>query len=190
MEIRPRPRSQGRPGARRVAAVADRPGGTTFPRPVTLSTSADRSTARPVPPVALSRGTNWQGDRCRRDRRPRLRRGTASWPGSPRPSTAASSPTWSPSSCELEQVLYEARGPIDYAYFPTGAVLSALTVMRDGNAIEVATVGNEGLVGHYGFGGKTSPHRVIVQVGDGGLRIAVAGLAGGGRDGRPAARTC
>ena len=45
------------------------------------------------------------------------------------------------------QILYEARGPIEYAYFPTGAVLSALTVMQDGNAIEVATIGNEGLVG-------------------------------------------
>src|SRR3954451_20980440 len=75
-----------------------------------------------------------------------------------------------------EQVLYEPRGPIDYAYFPSGAVLSALTVMRDGNAIEVATVGNEGMVGHYGFGGKTSPHRVVVQVGDGGHRIASRAL--------------
>ncbi len=70
-------------------------------------------------------------------------------------------------------VLYEARGPIEYAYFPTGAVLSALTMMQDGNAIEVATVGNEGFVGHYGHYGasKTSPHRVIVQIPDGGLRI-------------------
>ncbi len=30
------------------------------------------------------------------------------------------------------QILYEPRGPIDYAYFPTGAVLSALTMMEDG----------------------------------------------------------
>jgi hypothetical protein len=30
----------------------------------------------------------------------------------------------------------------------------------------------EGLVGHYGFGGKTSPHRVVVQVSDGAHRIA------------------
>jgi CRP-like cAMP-binding protein len=74
------------------------------------------------------------------------------------------------------QILYEARGPIEYAYFPTGAVLSALTVMRDGNAIEVATIGNEGLVGHYGFGGTSSPHRVIVQIEDGGLRIAAGAL--------------
>src|SRR3954469_19228502 len=77
-----------------------------------------------------------------------------------------------PVSLASGQVLYEARGPIEYAYFPTGAVVSAMTVMRDGNAIEVATIGTEGLVGHYGFGGKTSPHRVVVQVEDGALRIA------------------
>ena len=56
-------------------------------------------------------------------------------------------PLLQPVSLTSGQVLYEARGPIEYAYFPTGAVLSALTVMQDGNAIEVATIGNEGLVG-------------------------------------------
>jgi CRP-like cAMP-binding protein len=75
-------------------------------------------------------------------------------------------------------VLYEAQGPIEYAYFPAGAVLSALVVMQDGNLIEVATVGHEGLVGHDGFGGKTSPHKVVVQIGDGGHRIASRALQG------------
>jgi CRP-like cAMP-binding protein len=69
------------------------------------------------------------------------------------------------------RVIYELRGPIDYAYFPAGAVLSALTVMQDGNAIEVATVGMEGLVGHYGFGGEVSPHKVVVQIGGGCGRV-------------------
>src|SRR4051812_42547811 len=69
----------------------------------------------------------------------------------------------------FKQVLYESRGPIDYAYFPTGAVCSALTLMQDGSAIEVATVGREGLIGHSVVGGgKTSPNKVIVQIGDGG----------------------
>ena len=58
----------------------------------------------------------------------------------------------------------------------TGAVLSALTVMQDGNAIEVATIGIEGLVGHYGFGGMSSPHRVIAQIGNGALRIEARAL--------------
>src|SRR3954471_3399685 len=85
-------------------------------------------------------------------------------------------PHLEPVELEPDRVLYEAHGAIDYAYFPAGAVLSALVVMQDGNLIEVATVGSEGLVGHYGFGGKTSPHRVIVQVGDGGHRIASRAL--------------
>src|SRR3954462_176251 len=85
-------------------------------------------------------------------------------------------PLLQPVELEADRILYEARGPIDYAYFPSGSVLSALTIMRDGNAIEVATVGREGLVGHYGFGGSTSPHRVVVQVGNGGYRIASRAL--------------
>ena len=85
-------------------------------------------------------------------------------------------PLLRPVELEFEQVLYESFGPIDYAYFPAGGVLSALTVMRDGNAIEVATVGHEGLVGHYGFGGKTSPHKVLVQLAGGGYRVAAPAL--------------
>jgi len=81
-------------------------------------------------------------------------------------------PFLQPVEFTLGQVIYESQGPMDFAYFPTCSVLSALTIMQDGSAIEVATVGNEGLVGHYGFGAKTSPHKMIVQVVDGGLRIA------------------
>lgn len=86
-------------------------------------------------------------------------------------------PFLKPVKLAFEQVLYELRGPIDYAYFPTGAVASHLTVMLDGSAIEVATVGNEGLVGHTAAtGGRTSPNKVIIQIGDGGLRIEAQAL--------------
>jgi CRP-like cAMP-binding protein len=85
-------------------------------------------------------------------------------------------PFLEPVELKPDSVLYEAGGAIDYAYFPAGAVVSALVVMQDGNLIEVATVGHEGLIGHYGFGGKTSPHKVIVQLGDGGHRIASRAL--------------
>ena len=85
-------------------------------------------------------------------------------------------PHLEPVELKVDSVLYEAHGPIDYAYFPRGAALSALVVMRDGNLIEVATVGSEGLVGHYGFGGTISPHRVVVQIGGGGYRIASRAL--------------
>ncbi len=81
-------------------------------------------------------------------------------------------PLLRPTKLAFKRVLYEAGGPIDHAYFPLGAVLSALTLMEDGNAIEVATVGNEGVVGAtFGGSSRISPNQVIVQIGDGGLRI-------------------
>jgi len=65
----------------------------------------------------------------------------------------------------LKQVVYEARSPIDQAYFPSQGVVSALTVMEDGRAIEVATIGDEGMVGlPLLVGAKTTANRVIVQV--------------------------
>src|ERR1700733_11328019 len=65
----------------------------------------------------------------------------------------------------FKQVLYEARSPIDYAYFPNRGVVSALTVMEDGRAIEVATIGDEGMVGlPLLVGVKTTANRMLVQV--------------------------
>ena len=67
-----------------------------------------------------------------------------------------------PTPLEFESVLYEARAAIDYAWFPISGVTSALTIMNDGSAIEVATVGNEGMLGMAAlFGPATSPLRVI-----------------------------
>jgi len=37
--------------------------------------------------------------------------------------------------------------PIDYAYFPESGVISIVTPMEDGTAVEAATIGNEGMVG-------------------------------------------
>ncbi len=79
---------------------------------------------------------------------------------------------------EINQILYDLRGPIDTAYFPGGAVLSALMIMQDGNAIEVATVGREGLIGHTALQGSAiSPNRMIVQIPGKVWRISVDALA-------------
>jgi CRP-like cAMP-binding protein len=76
-----------------------------------------------------------------------------------------------------KQVFYEAHAPIDYSYFPLDCVTSAVTVMRDGSAIEVATVGNEGAVGLPTFlEMNTSPNRVFVQIGGEALRMEVNAL--------------
>jgi CRP-like cAMP-binding protein len=66
---------------------------------------------------------------------------------------------------KFKQVLYEPRAPIEQVYWPINAVLSALSIMQDGHAIEVATIGNEGLSGLPSLPvAATSPHRVIAQV--------------------------
>jgi CRP-like cAMP-binding protein len=65
----------------------------------------------------------------------------------------------------FKHVLYDARSLIDHAYFPNRGVVSALTVMEDGRAIEVATIGDEGMVGlPLLVGARTTANRVIVQV--------------------------
>jgi len=65
---------------------------------------------------------------------------------------------------EFGQVLIEARAPIEYAYFPASGILSAVAVMEDGDGIEVATIGNEGMLGSPGFTeADIAPYRVIIQ---------------------------
>jgi CRP-like cAMP-binding protein len=48
---------------------------------------------------------------------------------------------------ELRQVLFDVDRPIEHVYFPEAAVVSVLSVMADGTAVETATVGHEGMVG-------------------------------------------
>jgi CRP-like cAMP-binding protein len=62
-------------------------------------------------------------------------------------------------------VLYEAGDEVDQVYFPQYGMLSLLAVLRDGKAIETATVGPEGVVGAMaGLGLHKSQVRVVVQM--------------------------
>jgi hypothetical protein len=45
---------------------------------------------------------------------------------------------------KLGDVVCEAGGLLNHAYFPDGAVLSLLTVLENGTAIETANIGREG----------------------------------------------
>jgi CRP-like cAMP-binding protein len=66
---------------------------------------------------------------------------------------------------KANQVLFEARAPVERIYFPLNCVTSAVTVMKNGAAIEVATVGREGAVGLPALTVvAVSPHRVFVQI--------------------------
>ena len=69
--------------------------------------------------------------------------------------------------------LFEAGNEVDEVYFPHFGMVSLLAVLRDGKAIETATVGREGVVGAMaGLGLHTSLVRVIVQMPAGGSRIS------------------
>jgi CRP-like cAMP-binding protein len=62
-------------------------------------------------------------------------------------------------------VLYESGDEVDQVYFPQYGMLSLLAVLRDGKAIETATVGREGVVGAMaGLGLYKSLVRVVVQM--------------------------
>jgi CRP-like cAMP-binding protein len=47
----------------------------------------------------------------------------------------------------VKTVLFEPGGPIDAVHFPTDGVISLVTPLLDGAIVEVATIGNEGIVG-------------------------------------------
>jgi CRP-like cAMP-binding protein len=62
-------------------------------------------------------------------------------------------------------VLYEPGDEVDEVYFPLSGMVSLVVVMRDGKAIETATVGREGAVGAMaGLGLHTFGVRAIVQL--------------------------
>ena len=72
----------------------------------------------------------------------------------------------------LGQMLYEPGTQLQYAYFPTSAIVSLHYVMESGASAESAGVGNEGVVGVSLFmGGETTPSSAVVQTAGHAYRI-------------------
>ena len=70
-----------------------------------------------------------------------------------------------PIKLKLGAIVCEAGGTLKHAYFPEGAVLSLLTVMEDGSAIETANIGREGAFGLFAaMYSRASFNRSIVQL--------------------------
>jgi len=64
-----------------------------------------------------------------------------------------------------KQILYGPGARIDAMYFPVDAVASILTTLSDGAGVEIATVGNEGMLGSpVVLGSDAMPAREFCQV--------------------------
>ncbi len=69
-----------------------------------------------------------------------------------------------PMHLEIKKVLFEPGKPVDSVYFPLNGVVSLVTPIEDGAIVEVATVGNEGVVGVPLVLGGSLAVRAISQV--------------------------
>lgn len=78
-------------------------------------------------------------------------------------------PFLEPIKLKLGSVVCDAGGLLKHAYFPEGAVLSLLTVLENGSAIETANIGQEGAFGLFAaMYSRVSFNRCLVQL-EGGL---------------------
>lgn len=78
---------------------------------------------------------------------------------------------------ELGAVLYEAGDKMDFAYFPTTAIVSLLYIMESGSTAEIGVIGNDGIVGlSLVLGGETTTNRAVVQSAGTALKIRAADL--------------
>ena len=65
----------------------------------------------------------------------------------------------------MQEILFERGARTDFVYFPESGTVSLLAPMADGDAVEVGTVGNEGMVCvSVALGSDASPHRATSQV--------------------------
>lgn len=68
----------------------------------------------------------------------------------------------------FKQVLHQQDERIEHIFFPGGGACSLTKVMNDGRVAEIATIGNEGVIGaSVFFGDDRSFSETIVQVADG-----------------------
>jgi CRP-like cAMP-binding protein len=75
----------------------------------------------------------------------------------------------------LRQKLYKPNQPIEHVYFPVNGIVSMLAQVENGTMVEVATIGNEGIVGLPLFlGAKATPGTSFSQVPGDALRMTAA----------------
>src|SRR5664280_2798346 len=89
-------------------------------------------------------------------------------------SRARIEPHLEPVKLKLGAVVCEAGGLLKHAYFPQGSVLSLLTVLENGSAIETANIGREGAFGLFAaMYSRVSFNRCLVQFEGGIVRCPI-----------------
>ncbi len=78
---------------------------------------------------------------------------------------------------EKGEVVYIAGDRIRYAYFPIGGLFSLLSTTETGSTVEIAMVGNEGMIGlPVILKNGTTPYEVTVQIATDAFRIKAEAL--------------
>jgi CRP-like cAMP-binding protein len=74
-------------------------------------------------------------------------------------------PHLSPMPLKLKRVLYKPGDLVEEVYFPSGGFVSVVTVLANGDMVEVATIGREGVVGvSAAIPGYREPALTMVQM--------------------------
>jgi CRP-like cAMP-binding protein len=88
-------------------------------------------------------------------------------------------PHLEPVSFKLGAVVCDAGGLLKHAYFPEGSLLSLLTVLENGAAIETGNIGREGAFGLFAaMYSRVSFNRCLVQLQGGTVRCPIEILQG------------
>lgn len=75
------------------------------------------------------------------------------------------------------KVLCESGEPLHYGYFPTTSIFSLQYLIKNGSSIEIAGIGNEGMLGISNFlGSDSTPSRAFVRTAGHAYRIRAAHL--------------
>lgn len=81
-------------------------------------------------------------------------------------------PHLQPIELSTREVLHEPGQTVEYVYFPDDAIIVLLSSVDKNATIEVGLVGKEGMVGvSVLFGGKSTPHEVVVLSQGGATRM-------------------
>jgi CRP-like cAMP-binding protein len=89
-------------------------------------------------------------------------------------SRARIEPHLEPVVLKLGEIVCDAGGLLKHAYFPQGAVLSLLTVLENGSAVETANIGREGAFGLFAaMYSRVSFNRCLVQFEGGIVRCPI-----------------